>query len=74
MKEKVNENTKENKKYKTTILKIYTRYEDLRNTMENIIVAKYWVSIYEPHYDHNDLFFWISSLRTQSKNYINIWN
>ena len=21
----------------------------------------------------NDLFFWISSLRTQSKNYINIW-
>ena len=38
------------------------------------IVAKYWVFIYEPHYDHNDLFFWISSLRTQSKNYINIWN
>ena len=37
-------------------------------------VAKYWVFIYEPHYDHNDLFFWISSLRTQSKNYINIWN
>ena len=32
-------------------------------------VAKYWVFIYEPHYDHNDLFFWISSLRTQSKNY-----
>ena len=23
---------------------------------------------------YNDLFFWISSLRTQSKNYINIWN
>ena len=37
-------------------------------------VAKYWVFIYEPRYDHNDLFFWISSLRTQSKNYINIWN
>ena len=34
-----------------------------------MIVAKYWVFIYEPHYDHNDLFFWISSLRTQSKNY-----
>ena len=42
--------------------------------MKIIIVAKYWVFIYEPHYDHNDLFFWISSLRTQSKNYINIWN
>ena len=39
-----------------------------------LCVAKYWVFIYEPHYDHNDLFFWISSLRTQSKNYINIWN
>ena len=43
--------------------------------MERIMyVAKYWVFIHEPHYDHNDLFFWISSLRTQSKNYINIWN
>ena len=21
------------------------------------IIAKYWVFIYEPHYDHNDLFF-----------------
>ena len=25
------------------------------------------------YYNHIDLFFWISSLRTQSKNYINIW-
>ena len=37
--------------------------------LAEITVAKYWVFIYEPHYDHNDLFFWISSLRTQSKNY-----
>ena len=35
MKQKVNENTKENIKYKTTILKIYTKYGNSRNTMEN---------------------------------------
>ena len=40
MKEKVNENTKKNKKYKTIILKIYTKHADLRNIMENIITAK----------------------------------
>ena len=34
------------------------------------IVARYWVFIYVSHYGHNDLFFLISSLRTQSKNYI----
>ena len=44
----------------------------LSEYQKHLIVAKYWVFIYEPHYDHNDLFFWISSLRTQSKNYINI--
>ena len=40
MKEKVNKNTKENKKYKITILKIYARHAISRNTMENIIIAK----------------------------------
>ena len=40
MKEKVNENTKKNKKYKTIILKIYTKHSDLRNIMENIITAE----------------------------------
>ena len=35
MKQKVYENTKENIKYKTTILKIYTKYGNSRNTMEN---------------------------------------
>ena len=40
MKEKVNENTRENKKYKTIILKIYAIHKDLKNTMENIITAK----------------------------------
>ena len=41
--------------------------EENYNSM--MFVAKYWVFIYEPHYDHNDLFFWISSSWTQSKNY-----
>ena len=40
MKEKVNKNTKENKKYIITILKIYARHAVSRNTMENIIIAK----------------------------------
>ena len=40
MKEKVNENSKENKKYKTTVLKIYTKCGNSRNTMENISTVK----------------------------------
>ena len=32
------------------------------------------VANYYANNNYNDLFFWISSLRTQSKNYINIWN
>ena len=40
MKENVNKNTEENKKYKTTILKIYTKHANSRNTMENIITSK----------------------------------
>ena len=40
MKQKVNENTKENKKYKTTILKIYTKYGNSRNTMKNTSTVK----------------------------------
>ena len=38
MKEKVNENTKENKQYKNTILKIYAKQNISRYTMEDIII------------------------------------
>ena len=43
---------------------------EVNNTRKIDVIAKYWVFIYEPHYDHNDLFFLISSLRTQSKIYV----
>ena len=40
MKEKFNENKKQNKKYKTTILKIYSESISMRNTMENTSTVK----------------------------------
>ena len=40
MKKKVIENTKENKKYKTTILKIESSYGSIRNKLENMIILK----------------------------------
>ena len=40
MKEKVNENTEENKKYKTTILKIEFTYATIRNKIENMVILK----------------------------------
>ena len=40
MKKKVIENTKENKKYKTTILKIESSYGSIRNKLENMITFK----------------------------------
>ena len=40
MKEKANENKKQNKKYKTTILKIYSESINMKNTMENTSTVK----------------------------------
>ena len=40
MKEKVNENTEENRKYKTTILKIESTYATIRNKIENMAILK----------------------------------
>ena len=40
MKKKVIENTKENKKYKTNILKIESSYGTIRNKLENVVILK----------------------------------
>ena len=48
---------------------IISSRENIETTIKSCHLFVKEVKLYE-----NDLFFWISSLRTQSKNYINIWN